>query len=343
MDYPEVTLVIQFNMPSSAEQYTHRLGRTGRAGKFGSGVLLLADFERNFLNGISDLPLTPLPPNRLNAVDAAELHTAMLESVQLLDNKTCELAYREWLGFYKYYLDMLGWDNETLVAEANRWYASFGIPMPPMMKHKIVKRMGLENITGLRIDFSIEALSRRDRGWHGSDWGGQGRGGDSRRFGRGGDSRRFGRGVDPGRFGGRGNAPRTDEWRRDNIPGRGRYNLPGYNSNPPPGQDHTWREDVPAPRDPPPFQSPAGVPDSQGRPPIPNRINYYPPRRDRPLRPPAAHVHPAAAMHRIPWLELATDQYEAWGVLTYFKVLSIFTLGLSSLLCMTKSRFLRTT
>ncbi|CAJ0765984.1 24419_t:CDS:2, partial [Entrophospora sp. SA101] len=35
VDYPGVTLVLQIGAPSSREQYIHRLGRTGRAGKEG--------------------------------------------------------------------------------------------------------------------------------------------------------------------------------------------------------------------------------------------------------------------------------------------------------------------
>ena len=46
MDFPNVSHVIQINLPSSAEDYVHRLGRTGRAGKAGQGTLLLQDDDR---------------------------------------------------------------------------------------------------------------------------------------------------------------------------------------------------------------------------------------------------------------------------------------------------------
>ena len=52
MDYPDVTSVIQVGQPADKAQYVHRLGRTARAGKQGSGVLLLADFERGFLRDV---------------------------------------------------------------------------------------------------------------------------------------------------------------------------------------------------------------------------------------------------------------------------------------------------
>eukprot|EP00978_Attheya_sp_CCMP212_P033839 scaffold138697_cov42-Attheya_sp.AAC.1 len=53
VDYPNVSHVIQFGLPDSREQYIHRLGRTGRAGKPGKGWLVLADFEKPFLKELS--------------------------------------------------------------------------------------------------------------------------------------------------------------------------------------------------------------------------------------------------------------------------------------------------
>merc|ERR1719379_724709 len=61
MDYPDVTFVLQIGAPSDKAQYLHRLGRTARAGKEGSGLLLLCDFERFFLNLLQDLPVIDDP------------------------------------------------------------------------------------------------------------------------------------------------------------------------------------------------------------------------------------------------------------------------------------------
>ena len=44
LDFPSVDLVIQMTPPINSEEYIHRAGRTGRAGK--SGVCLTL-FERN--------------------------------------------------------------------------------------------------------------------------------------------------------------------------------------------------------------------------------------------------------------------------------------------------------
>lgn len=49
-------------LPADREQYIHRLGRTGRKGKEGQGVLLLAPWEEFFLSTTKDLPITKAPP-----------------------------------------------------------------------------------------------------------------------------------------------------------------------------------------------------------------------------------------------------------------------------------------
>ena len=44
-------------IPSDREQYIHRLGRTGREGKDGECMLVLAPWEEYFLDEIKDLPI----------------------------------------------------------------------------------------------------------------------------------------------------------------------------------------------------------------------------------------------------------------------------------------------
>ena len=51
VDYPNVTHVIQYGPAENRETYIHRLGRTGRAGKHGVGILVLGgkDEERTVI------------------------------------------------------------------------------------------------------------------------------------------------------------------------------------------------------------------------------------------------------------------------------------------------------
>lgn len=49
VDYPGVTRVIQVGIPSSTDQYVHRIGRTGRAGTQGRGDIVLLPWEVGFV------------------------------------------------------------------------------------------------------------------------------------------------------------------------------------------------------------------------------------------------------------------------------------------------------
>ncbi|CAD7928050.1 unnamed protein product [Amoebophrya sp. A120] len=53
MDYPDVSLVLQFCAPHNFEQYVHRVGRTARAGKTGRAHLLLSHHEAKFVQVLS--------------------------------------------------------------------------------------------------------------------------------------------------------------------------------------------------------------------------------------------------------------------------------------------------
>ena len=56
----------QIGIPTDRELYIHRLGRTGREGKEGEGILLLAPWEEYFLDEIRDLPLEKVPSPHLD-------------------------------------------------------------------------------------------------------------------------------------------------------------------------------------------------------------------------------------------------------------------------------------
>jgi superfamily II DNA/RNA helicase len=72
LDIAELPCVINFDLPYNAEDYVHRIGRTGRAGASGDAISLytdkdarlLADIEKLIKQTIAHLPLTGFAPPR---------------------------------------------------------------------------------------------------------------------------------------------------------------------------------------------------------------------------------------------------------------------------------------
>lgn len=146
MNYPDVTLVIQVGIPTDREQYIHRLGRTGREGKEGEGILLLAPWEEYFLHEIGDLPLEKVPLPHLDP----DMKLKMEDSLKRIDSSVKEAAYHAWLGYYNSVRE-IGRDKTILVELANRFCESIGLQNPPALFRKTAIKMGLRDIPGIRI------------------------------------------------------------------------------------------------------------------------------------------------------------------------------------------------
>lgn len=148
VDYPNVTLVIQVGIPSTKEQYVHRLGRTARAGKTGKGHMILSPFEEIFVRRhVNDLPLTRVdaPP-----VTQEDLHRAA-GSLSKIDSQVSSMAYQTWLGYYNSCKGVFKSKIE-LVEHANVFAKTLGYEEPPPLLKKTVGKMGLKGVPGLNID-----------------------------------------------------------------------------------------------------------------------------------------------------------------------------------------------
>ncbi|KIX00456.1 pre-mRNA-splicing ATP-dependent RNA helicase PRP28 [Rhinocladiella mackenziei CBS 650.93] len=55
IDVPDVSLVVNFNMATSIESYTHRIGRTGRAGKSGVAITFLGSEDTDVLYDLKQI------------------------------------------------------------------------------------------------------------------------------------------------------------------------------------------------------------------------------------------------------------------------------------------------
>lgn len=72
LDIEDVAMVVQWDLPDEAEQYTHRVGRTARAGKGGVAISFMTERDESRLSRIEDrigrlasfLTAFPLPRSR---------------------------------------------------------------------------------------------------------------------------------------------------------------------------------------------------------------------------------------------------------------------------------------
>jgi superfamily II DNA/RNA helicase len=61
LDIPNVSHVINFDVPIHAEDYVHRIGRTGRAGREGIALTIAAPLDQKYLDRIEELVGQPIP------------------------------------------------------------------------------------------------------------------------------------------------------------------------------------------------------------------------------------------------------------------------------------------
>ena len=66
LDVAGVPCVINYDLPHSAEDYVHRIGRTGRAGASGEAIALFTESEERYLLDIEKLIKRPVPRGQLD-------------------------------------------------------------------------------------------------------------------------------------------------------------------------------------------------------------------------------------------------------------------------------------
>ncbi|CAI7865234.1 unnamed protein product [Closterium sp. NIES-53] len=147
VDYPDVSLVLQVGLPADRAQYIHRLGRTGRAGKEGHGVLLLSPWEKPFLPRLAGLPITPHKP--LDPLSAQYEHK-LNEALSRVETSAKEQAYVAFLGYYNSNLRVLKWTPQILVATGNEFAELMQCPEQPAIEPRLLGKMGLRKVAGIR-------------------------------------------------------------------------------------------------------------------------------------------------------------------------------------------------
>ncbi|RJF99391.1 DEAD/DEAH box helicase [Noviherbaspirillum saxi] len=70
LDVERISHVINYDVPYDPESYTHRIGRTGRAGRSGEAILFIAPRERNLLKTIERATRQPIAMLELPTIQA---------------------------------------------------------------------------------------------------------------------------------------------------------------------------------------------------------------------------------------------------------------------------------
>ncbi|KAL7547470.1 hypothetical protein ACHAWF_010763 [Thalassiosira exigua] len=242
VDYPDVTHVLQHGGAECRETYIHRLGRTGRAGKRGRGIIVLGhpSEEKQFINReLQGLDLRR--DERYQTIvdgDHKEDDGPIEAKMEMVRRgigqgsdpslrKIASTTYRSLMGYMVSNMEARGHRHKADVVEhVNSLAAQMGFATEDMPKFspRLVQAIGLQGIRGITIgrDYNADNGNGDGRG------GGYGRGGDGRGgYSRGGDGRGgysrggggrggYGRGGG-GRGGGSGRRREYD----DNSGGRG--------------------------------------------------------------------------------------------------------------------------
>ena len=117
MDFPDVTLVLQVGLPADADAYTHRVGRTARAGKDGRSVILLTEAESFYLKINPQFPIRPY--SQTQALPDLTSSDVVSHALQNTDADSKRKAYSAYMGFMKGFLNKLRLNSEGLVQMAN--------------------------------------------------------------------------------------------------------------------------------------------------------------------------------------------------------------------------------
>ena len=160
VDYPDVTHVVQVGAADSRETYIHRLGRTGRAGKQGKGLLILPEIESYFLNELKGLDVA-LDPN-IQAQLVSEPSKSVMDELGPIaaearagrDPKLLRAATDTYQAMVSYYFQRASQRRGSeldIVTTINRMVEDIGMRELPAISSSRAKRFGCDRVPGLNI------------------------------------------------------------------------------------------------------------------------------------------------------------------------------------------------
>ena len=163
MDFPNVTHVIQMGLPKNEDQYIHRVGRTGRAGKTGQGWLLLQEddrreYQQSFARDLRLKEDSSLHTAKLNMTQGAQLPANVAKLMQFVENGIRAVPFDVKAAAY---LGLFGVmkqsptrrSSERIITMLNEYTRyGWGLERPPPVSSSFASKMGLMGIRGLEVE-----------------------------------------------------------------------------------------------------------------------------------------------------------------------------------------------
>lgn len=152
--------MIQFGLPESRDQYIHRLGRTGRAGKDGKGLLVLSPFESQFISELKDIDV-PVD-EEIAQMMQSPVEKSITNDLNVVFNRirsgdatltiSAQQAYQAFIGYYRGQMRRTTIrNNEDLVDVANEYSKLMGLKEIPGLTKRAASKMGLQKLPNVRI------------------------------------------------------------------------------------------------------------------------------------------------------------------------------------------------
>ncbi|CAJ1940154.1 unnamed protein product [Cylindrotheca closterium] len=147
IDYPGISLVVQYGTPSSRSNYIHRLGRTARAGRQGQGLLIALPFEEKQLDSITRFDLH-LDSGDFSALDhktneMVETAKSKIKSGHAVLTTNAEAACKAFLSYYSGYGSLKPAD---VVRYSEEFALGIGLSTVPPVESKVAERLGVQGL-----------------------------------------------------------------------------------------------------------------------------------------------------------------------------------------------------
>lgn len=160
IDIPSVDWVVQYDIPSSAESFVHRCGRTARIGKQGTAILMLLPCEVEYVDFIRINQKVTL--QSMEAPESIPDLLSSLRKLQLNDRTNMDLANKAFVSFIQFYVKhecsvILNLKKLNFGKQAT----SFGLLRMPKMPE--LKKVKVTDFEPVNMDFNTVAYKDKQK------------------------------------------------------------------------------------------------------------------------------------------------------------------------------------